>query len=443
MDWRALFAVVSCYAVLVDGYGYPVPSVPTTPSKFHSDGDREDAFTHRFVHVNRTLKYNQETNVTFHYVEIGDKSRDAIAFFHGIPDSWYLWHRQMLNLSNEYFVTGWDIKGMGQSSKPYSNKIWPELNELGGDYSPEVSTDEIMTALHQIGVDRVTIVTLDMSSWIFATTAGNWSDRIRSYIKCQSTVAVHDERHVPQFKRFQYFPKLTLDYLDARRDLLVLSLLDNPEGALTNSRVVQQLDNTTLERVLHDFSYPGCLRGWVSYINSLPLGRQQMLNQVEAYKTYNFPTFILQGAGDPAQPPYYFDGTYELFISWGIWPYVSSFPWGYYSEVIPVEPDLQADKHCTKYFPMAVYESIPDAGHFFPHEKPEHVSTSIRQFLKGEWQAIIERGNSASTQKWKPEDMCVLLWGKENTLHAGCARYLKSSPSESTEQKVHAQQAEL
>ena len=58
------------------------------PQFWNYDGEKEGIFTHRFVHVDKTLD-GTPTNVTFHYVEVGNRKNPHVAMFHGASETWY------------------------------------------------------------------------------------------------------------------------------------------------------------------------------------------------------------------------------------------------------------------------------------------------------------------------------------------------------------------
>lgn len=74
-------------------------------------------FMHHFVEA----PGDHET-VSFHYVSCGEEHRDVgkapVVLLHGMPDSWFQWHRHMAALADDgYLSIAPDLKGYGQSSK--------------------------------------------------------------------------------------------------------------------------------------------------------------------------------------------------------------------------------------------------------------------------------------------------------------------------------------
>lgn len=120
-------------------------------------------FTHQFIEIKRTLE-DEPTNVTFHYVTTGIKSNIPVVFLHGFPDSWAVWRHAMGEMKKEGFYSiAFDLKGLGQSSKPMSSVLFgEEQGEIGGNYSFSFAASEIVAALDQIEVKKFHLVSHDL-----------------------------------------------------------------------------------------------------------------------------------------------------------------------------------------------------------------------------------------------------------------------------------------
>ena len=105
----------------------------------YNEGDTEliagQAFTHHFVHVQKTVatqtQSSRTTDATYHIVTAGPPTGEPVVFLHGLCETWFGFYQQMIALSEMgYYCLSIDIKGFGQSSKPYSTLLFPELNEV-------------------------------------------------------------------------------------------------------------------------------------------------------------------------------------------------------------------------------------------------------------------------------------------------------------------------
>lgn len=68
---------------------------------------------------------------------------------------------------NNYYTIAFDLKGMGQTSKPLSGVLFPSgEGNLGGNYSFSFAGDEIAAALDGIGVSKFHLVSHDLGKLI-------------------------------------------------------------------------------------------------------------------------------------------------------------------------------------------------------------------------------------------------------------------------------------
>eukprot|EP00027_Filamoeba_sp_ATCC50430_P013967 CAMPEP_0168570384 /NCGR_PEP_ID=MMETSP0413-20121227/16688_1 /TAXON_ID=136452 /ORGANISM="Filamoeba nolandi, Strain NC-AS-23-1" /LENGTH=292 /DNA_ID=CAMNT_0008602995 /DNA_START=249 /DNA_END=1128 /DNA_ORIENTATION=+ len=285
----------------------------------------------------------------------------------------------MEDLKDEFYVVSFDMKSYGQSSKQKSLKMWPAEHDIGGNFSAHMLADEVVTAIDKIGISEFHLVTIDMSSYCLYRIPVQYPERVLSYVK---------------------EPKQTAKFMDRMRDTILRSLYQRHEKSLTNPRAYQTISNEEIERILHEFSYPdgnpiawenmpiyefsypdGNPIAWVEYANFL---ESPFKDSLRCYPQYKCPVYVLQGANDPGQPPYYFDGTVETIIEDdNFWPWSDFFPYGPVQKTRPVKNGKKAEDFFPN-APVALYESVAEAGHFLPVEKPKYTSDSLRLFFKGQ-----------------------------------------------------------
>ena len=96
-----------------------------------------------------------------------------------------------------------------------------------------------------------------------------------------------------------------------------------------------------------------------------------------AFRNYTFPTLLLQGKWDPAQPyPEYYDGSkvldcYRTAANESL------------CDIVDV-PEGSGRVKATDWFPNAPWVElvvVEDAGHYIPHERPEAVTAALRKWL--------------------------------------------------------------
>src|SRR5262249_25765032 len=128
-----------------------------------------------------------------------------------------LWGHLLAGCSKLYHLVSFDLKGTGQSSMNYPQRLFPEVNDPGGDYSLEMQAEELVTALDTLGVQRFTLVTLDLGTIIGDILAGQYPERIRRYMRCQQPLVGHFRSSIPQGRilRSQRGAKLLTTILEA------------------------------------------------------------------------------------------------------------------------------------------------------------------------------------------------------------------------------------
>ena len=67
--------------------------------------------------VEATHWYVEADGITWHFVTTGDPSNEPFVLVHGFPESWYTFHNQMRDLSDQFYCIAVDTLGNGQSDK--------------------------------------------------------------------------------------------------------------------------------------------------------------------------------------------------------------------------------------------------------------------------------------------------------------------------------------
>lgn len=107
---------------LLHGESIFTPKNRTTPTEFY-----DPKFgSHYLVNI---------SNITFHYVTIGcnkNDSRPMLLLLHGFLDFWYIWNKQIPELSKEFCIVAPDLRGYGNTSKPEDSAEYL-MEKLVGD----------------------------------------------------------------------------------------------------------------------------------------------------------------------------------------------------------------------------------------------------------------------------------------------------------------------
>jgi pimeloyl-ACP methyl ester carboxylesterase len=315
---RAFYAIVVLAAILSGGCGESDIDAPTSPVvETEVIGGVE--FRHHFTEAG---------GLRWHWVDAG--AGPPIVFVHGLPESWYSWHFQMIDLAAERRVIAVDLKGYGQTDKPATG------------YSVAQVATELAALVDAIGLDQFDLVTHDWGTGVGQRLAADHPEHIRRYVRMEAPVAIIDlENNHPQFELFQ-------DQEVAQRILGNATFLvhliygyDGQPGTIT----VTPIPNDVLDRIVVEFSRPGTAAAVARYFVENPITDPAYWAQaVDLYALLDFPVLLLQGDADPNQPHEYFDG---------------------------------AESH----FPDARLHFVPDTGHFLQLEQPEAVTAAVRAFL--------------------------------------------------------------
>ncbi len=278
-----------------------------TPSPEQPFGESE--VEHRFV---------EAAGIKWHYVEAG--AGEPVVFLHGLPESWFSWHYQIADVSEEYRVIAVDLKGYGQSDK------------RDGDYTSEGVANELIALFDIIGLEKFSLVTHDWGTVIGDHIASTIPDRIVKYVRMQAPVLKIDPTKHPQFELFRNQDLATSIMSQAR--MFIVQVYE--------SRTVQKISPDDMEGIIFEFSRPGVAEAIPRYFRDFVLESEEV--RLERFVKMTFPVLALQGEKDPAQPLWYFEGIESVF------------------------PDVKL-------------QIVEDAGHFTELEKPEEVSKAILDFL--------------------------------------------------------------
>src|SRR5262245_51819373 len=99
---------------------------------------------------NMTFSHNMASvnGIKLHYV-IGGHG-PPVVLLHGWPETWYEWHKVMPTLAKNYTVIAPDLRGLGDSSKPYTG------------YDGKTLAEDIHQLVTQLGFETVSLVGHDI-----------------------------------------------------------------------------------------------------------------------------------------------------------------------------------------------------------------------------------------------------------------------------------------
>ncbi len=290
--------------------------VPPAPG--NRDGEVETlpggvAVTHRFVEAD-----GDSETVRWHLVEAG--AGEPIVFLHGVPESWFMWHRQLAAFAATHRVIAVDLKGYGQSDKQT------------GDYRQEGVAEQLLALLDALGLDRVNLVAHDRGSVIADYLGANHPERVLRYARGEQHLYHFNPELAPQERLFT----------DPARNRILDDPLRMVVGAYT-TLAVRPIADADVRRAIQEFGYERI--GWAvpRYFNSSSFRKEWIDRRTRLMAAWTFPVLVLQGSHDPRQPREFYDGV-ERFLPNGRVRFV-------------------------------------DAGHFFVLENPDETTRALGDLL--------------------------------------------------------------
>ena len=267
-------------------------------------------------------------DVTWHLVTAGDPANPPIVFLHGLPETWFGFHHQMSALSDSYYTISIDQMGYGQTDK-----------DLSLDYSSPAMAAKLaalldtinITNFYAVGHDRGA-VTLD-----YLMAVDGMPDRITKYVRMQqSGNRPHGEPRPPH--RLFASPMGTEVFA---RDGQIRMLYTTKSGYSTINLPPEEMD-----RFAYEFLYEGAAEAITKYFQATDFDKELEDRMADGglFDQMTMPVLFVQGALDPGQ---------------------------HIEEYQYLDEDLV----------NATLIVVDDASHFLHVEKPDKISTIIREFL--------------------------------------------------------------
>lgn len=99
--------------------------------------------------------------VMLNVVTAGDKSKPAILLVHGIGQSYVSWENQLrAPVTDEFYVVAFDLRGHGNSAKPYGKEFYNDYRNYAGDVQAVIKATGIQKPL-LVGWSYGTLVVAD------------------------------------------------------------------------------------------------------------------------------------------------------------------------------------------------------------------------------------------------------------------------------------------
>ncbi|MDG2308264.1 MAG: alpha/beta hydrolase [Candidatus Binatia bacterium] len=290
------------------GVGRPSPN---------EDGDVEILGTTRALHRFVEAPGDSGT-IAWHFVEAGEG--EPVVLLHGLPGSWFTWHRQIDDLARDHRVLAIDLKGYGQSQK------------TPGDYRPEGVAEQLVALFDVLGLDRVNLVAHDQGAVVADYLGAAHPFRVRRYVRGQQHLYHFNESLAQQQKLFA--------------DPVRGQILRAPAllvAALFAERSHHPVPSEDLRRTAREWSYPGIGTAVARYFQASSARQEWVDRRTRLMSDWRFPVLVLQGEHDPRQPR------------------------EFYEDIEGTMPDAVV--------------GFVDAGQYFVFENPQQTTRVIRDFL--------------------------------------------------------------
>ncbi|MEN0061180.1 MAG: alpha/beta hydrolase [Myxococcota bacterium] len=247
--------------------------------------------------VEATHWYVEADGVTWHFVTTGDPNREPFVFVHGFPESWYTFHHQMRDLSDQFYCIGVDVIGNGQSDK-----------RLDLDYRYAAIAASLAKMLDSIGVERFNLGGHDRGSVIsdHLLNVEGMEGRVLRYVRMQQSANEPHGEPKPPHKLFasSWFPML-------------MRWTGFPRIAYAASAYrVEGIAPEVLARLDHECKYKGIAEACPRQFDHTSLEQELEDRHGFLFAKMTMPVLFLQGRNDPGQHPEEYEKTPE-FVSNG------------------------------------------------------------------------------------------------------------------------------
>jgi pimeloyl-ACP methyl ester carboxylesterase len=118
-------------------------------------------------HEGNPVRHGRETvnGVRLHYVTAG--SGDPLVLLHGVPKTWYYWHRIIPLLSEHYTVIAPDVRGFGDSARPKDG------------YDMGTIAQDVGALMDRLGHDNFRVAGEDWGAAFAYAVAASFPDRVQ------------------------------------------------------------------------------------------------------------------------------------------------------------------------------------------------------------------------------------------------------------------------
>lgn len=271
-------------AILTADMRYPKPSAyPIGAENAHGEIEM-------LGEVEATHWYAEAEGITWHFVTTGDPKNEPFVLIHGFPESWYTFHNQMRDLSDQYYCIAVDTLGNGQSDKR------PDM-----DYRYASIAGSLAKMLDKIGVEQFNLGGHDRGSVIsdHLLNVEGMEGRVLRYIRMQQSANEPHGDPKPPHKLFSasWFPML-------------MKWTGFPRLAYAASMYrVKDISPEVLRRLDHEVKFKGIAEASPRQFDHTSLEQELEDRHNILFAKMTMPVLFLQGSLDPGQHPEEYENT--------------------------------------------------------------------------------------------------------------------------------------
>jgi len=261
---------------LTDDVRYKGCTAPPNTSNVHG----EIEYLHGDVPV---IHWYEEVNDSiYHFVTAGDPTKEAIIILPGLPETWWAFHNQIVDLSVDYYVIAIDPKGYGQSDK-----------RLHLDFTNQAMAKDIAALVDKLGIEKFNMMGHDRGTVLtdHVTSVPSLRGRIIRYVRMQQSFNEPHGKPVPP--HFLFKSRFGTAMFKSR----------NMVNIVYTSWFPSHLSYATIQRLAHEFSFKGTAAAVSKYFATTTFDIELEDRHNYLFKSMTMPMLILQGKYDKGQHP--------------------------------------------------------------------------------------------------------------------------------------------
>ena len=299
-----------------------------------------------------TRRIALSTGVTLNVCIAGPEGAEPIILLHGFPESHRTWRHQIADLARDHFVVAPDQRGFAGSDKPAGVE----------NYETDRIVADVMALADALGLKHFTLAGHDWGGAVAWLAALEHPLRVKRLVIVnaphplvfqKSLIEDEAQRSASQYMRALRSPL-------AETGIRAMGLPTFFDRVLGSHADLTNMSDDERQRYLNDWSQPGALTGMLNWYRASKIGVPEPGEEASAplwtrapFPHVPMPTLVIWGLKDTALLPVQLEGLGALV------------------------DDLRLI-------------TVPDASHFVTWERPEAVTSAIRDFVAETSEALGE-----------------------------------------------------